>query len=170
MGCSLPAVQHTPTQSPPTGAEEPAPRAAATPPSEPPPAPDPAYQIGDLPPLDVDEPPAYSTTEASGLAHVVLRQGTGEAHPGPRSEVRVHYSGWTTDGELFDSSVSRGTPASFPLNRVIAGWTEGLQLMVEGEVRRFWIPAELAYGGSTRADVPQGLLVFDVELLSIVSP
>ncbi len=77
----------------------------------------------------------------------------------------VHYSGWTTDGAGFDSSVKRGTPATFPLSRVIAGWTEGLQLMVEGEKRRFWIPESLAYKG--RPGSPAGMLVFDVELISI---
>jgi len=77
----------------------------------------------------------------------------------------VHYSGWTTDGKGFDSSVARGQPATFPLDRVISGWTEGLQLMVEGEERRFWIPVELAYQG--RPGKPAGMLVFDVELLKI---
>ncbi len=68
---------------------------------------------------------------------------------------------------MFDSSVERGSPASFPLNRVIKGWTEGVQLMVVGEKRRFWIPAELAYGNSGAGGRPAGLLVFDVELLGI---
>ena len=77
----------------------------------------------------------------------------------------VHYSGWTTDGKLFDSSVTRGKPATFGLDQVIKGWTEGLQLMVEGEKRRFWIPEKLAYGG--KAGNPAGMLVFDVELLEI---
>ena len=81
------------------------------------------------------------------------------------STVTVHYSGWTTDGKLFDSSVVRGQPATFPLNRVIAGWTEGLQLMVVGEQRRLWIPEALAYKGAEGA--PKGMLVFDVELIAI---
>ena len=76
----------------------------------------------------------------------------------------MHYTGWTTDGKMFDSSVMRGQPATFPLNRVIPGWTEGLQLMVVGEKRRFWIPEKLAYQGKEGA--PKGMLVFDVELLS----
>ena len=76
----------------------------------------------------------------------------------------VHYSGWTTDGKMFDSSVTRGETISFPLNRVIPGWTEGLQLMVTGEKRRMWIPEALAYKGASGA--PQGMLVFDVELIS----
>jgi len=80
------------------------------------------------------------------------------------SSVTVHYSGWTTDGKLFDSSVVRGEPATFPLDGVIPGWTEGLQLMVEGEKTRFWIPQQLAYKGQS---APYGMLVFDVELIKI---
>ena len=76
----------------------------------------------------------------------------------------VHYTGWTTDGKMFDSSVARGEPATFPLNGVIKGWTEGVQLMVEGEKTRFWIPEPLAYGGRR---APFGMLVFDIELLKI---
>ena len=79
----------------------------------------------------------------------------------------VHYSGWTTDGKMFDSSVARGEPTSFPLNRVIAGWTEGLQLMEAGEKTRFWIPGKLAYGDKPRGGAPGGTLVFDVELLEV---
>jgi FKBP-type peptidyl-prolyl cis-trans isomerase len=81
--------------------------------------------------------------------------------------VTVHYSGWTTDGQMFDSSVSRGQPATFGLSQVIAGWTEGVQLMVEGETRRFWIPGKLAYGDNPRSGAPAGTLVFDVELIKI---
>ena len=83
----------------------------------------------------------------------------------PADKVEVHYTGWTTDGKMFDSSVARGKPSSFPLNRVIKGWTEGVQLMVEGEKRRFWIPESLAYQG--RAGRPAGMLVFDIELLGV---
>ena len=119
------------------------------------------------PPSDVAAPPADASTTPSGLAWKVLTPGTGDQHPGPRDSVTVHYSGWTTDGALFDSSVSRGRPATFPLNRVISGWTEGLQLMVKGEKSRFWIPAELAYGTNPGGGRPGGLLVFDVELLGI---
>lgn len=117
-------------------------------------------------PVDVEAPPSNAIVTASGLASIVLREGTGEVHPGPRNTVEVHYSGWTVDGELFDSSVSRGESTSFPLNAVIPGWTEGLQLMTEGEVRRFWIPENLAYAG--RPGAPQGMLVFEVELIRIV--
>ncbi len=118
-------------------------------------------------PDDVAAAPADALTTASGLASKVLQAGTGAANPGPTSNVTVHYTGWTTDGRMFDSSVARGAPASFPLNRVIRGWTEGLQLMVVGEKRRFWIPADLAYGDNPGGGRPGGLLVFDVELLGI---
>jgi len=116
-------------------------------------------------PPDVAAPPKDAKRTFSGLAYKVLKEGTGTVHPKPTDRVTVHYSGWTTDGELFDSSVQRGEPASFPLNQVIAGWTEGLQLMVEGEKTRLWIPEKLAYKGQSGA--PAGMLVFDVELLSI---
>lgn len=121
-------------------------------------------------PPDVDAPPAYATREGSGLASYVLKEGNGVIQPGSRSEVTVHYAGWNRQGQLFDSSHSRGEPATFPLNGVIAGWTEGVQLMVEGEVRRFWIPANLAYGNSGAGGRPSGMLVFDVELISIDRP
>ncbi len=116
-------------------------------------------------PSDVAAPPADAEKTASGIASKVLTKGTGTKHPTAESMVEVHYSGWTTDGKMFDSSVTRGQPATFPLNRVIAGWTEGVQLMVEGEKRRLWIPENLAYQG--RPGAPAGMLVFDVELLKI---
>ena len=116
-------------------------------------------------PEDVAAPPEDAEVTKSGLASKVLKAGTGTVHPKAKDTVEVHYSGWTTDGKMFDSSVSRGKPAKFPLNRVITGWTEGLQLMVVGEKRRFWIPEKLAYKGQQGA--PQGMLVFDVELLGI---
>ncbi len=116
-------------------------------------------------PADVASPPADAEKTASGLASKVLAKGTGTAHPAATSRVTVHYSGWTADGAMFDSSVMKGKPSSFPLDRVIAGWTEGVQLMVVGEKRRFWIPEELAYKG--KPGKPQGMLVFDVELVAI---
>jgi FKBP-type peptidyl-prolyl cis-trans isomerase len=118
-------------------------------------------------PSDVAASPADAAKTASGLASKVLQAGKGDKHPAAADTVTVHYSGWTTDGKLFDSSVQRGKPTSFPLNGVIKGWTEGLQLMVEGEKRRFWIPAALAYGENPGGGRPGGLLVFDVELISI---
>lgn len=119
-------------------------------------------------PEDVAAPPENAAKTESGLASKVLQAGTGETRPKATDQVRVHYSGWTTDGRMFDSSVARGEPIVFPLNQVIAGWTEGVQLMVEGEKRRFWIPADLAYGEDPGGGRPGGLLVFDVELLEII--
>lgn len=116
-------------------------------------------------PADVAAPPADAVVTASGLASKVLRSGTGTKKPTASSTVEVHYAGWTTDGKLFDSSYNRGRTISFPLNRVIPGWTEGVQLMVEGEKRRLWIPEKLAYAGAPGA--PKGMLVFDVELIAI---
>jgi FKBP-type peptidyl-prolyl cis-trans isomerase len=143
-----------PSDPPARRAEEPAEEAAAP---------------GALPaPSDVAAPPASAERTASGLASRVLRPGTGTEHPTASSRVRVHYTGWMTDGTMFDSSITRGEPAEFPLGGVIAGWTEGLQLMVVGEQRRFWIPGNLAYGETPRRPgMPHGTLVFDVELLGI---
>jgi peptidylprolyl isomerase len=116
------------------------------------------------PPVDVKAPPADAARTASGLAYKVLQKGSSTLRPRPTSSVMVRYTGWTTDGKMFDSSVVRGQPLTFPLNGVIAGWTEGLQLMVEGEKTRFWIPEALAYQGKSD---PRGMLVFDVELLRV---
>lgn len=119
-------------------------------------------------PPDVAAPPEDAEVTASGLASKVLKSGSGTEHPEASDIVQVHYTGWTTDGKMFDSSVARGAPVGLPLNRVIEGWTEGVQLMVVGELRRFWIPQELAYGG--QPGKPAGMLVFDVELLDIQKP
>jgi peptidylprolyl isomerase len=126
--------------------------------------------VGDLPaPPDVSAPPADAERSPSGLASKVQKTGTGQTRPGPVDTVEVHYTGWTTDGKMFDSSKKRGRTATFPLNRVIKGWTEGLQLMHEGETRRFWIPAHLAYGDvPSRPGAPAGQLTFDVELKKVV--
>jgi len=118
-------------------------------------------------PEDVEAPPKNAKKTKSGIAYRVLKKGTGKEHPKPTSTVEVHYSGWTTNGKMFDSSVARGQPATFPLSGVIPGWTEGVQLMVVGEKTRFWIPGNLAYDNSPRPDAPKGTLVFDIELLSI---
>lgn len=131
------------------------------------PANDPAAAATDLlkAPENVAKAPEDAEKSESGLASVVLKKGTGTDKPKATDTVTVHYTGWkASDGEMFDSSVKRGQPSSFPLNGVIAGWTEGLQLMVEGEKRRFWIPSDLAYGDSGRV---AGDLTFDVELISI---
>ena len=118
-----------------------------------------------IPPPDVKGPPDDAKRTATGLAYKVVRPGTGTRNPAAWSRVTVHYSGWTTDGKLFDSSVARGMPATFGLGDVIAGWTEGVQLMVEGERTRFWIPENLAYKGE--AGNPRGMLVFDIDLIRI---
>lgn len=117
-----------------------------------------------IPPPNVSAPPEDASRTASGLAYTVLEPGTGARKPYDSSRVTVHYTGWTTDGRMFDSSVMRGEPTQFRLNEVIKGWTEGVQLMVEGEKTRFWIPENLAYaqGGG-----PKGMLVFDIELIEI---
>lgn len=115
-------------------------------------------------PADVKTPPPDAKRTVSGLSYKVLEPGTGTRHPGKFDEVTVNYTGWTTDGKRFDSSLIRGQPATFPLDRVIPGWTEGMQLMVEGEKARFWIPENLAYQGRK---APYGMLVFDVELIRI---
>lgn len=134
----------------------------------PPPGQAPPPPTGALPapatPTDVAAPPATARREASGLASRVLAAGTGTRHPSASSHVVVHYSGWTTDGQLFDSSRTRGEPATFPVDGVIPGFSEALQLMVEGEQRRVWIPEDLAYRGS---HAPFGMLVFDIELIRI---
>src|ERR1700719_1969914 len=96
-------------------------------------------------PADVAAPPADAVKTPSGLATKVIKPGNGKVHPAKTDTVTVHYTGWTTDGKMFDSSVPRGGPLTFPLDQVIAGWTEGLQLMVAGETRRLWIPEQLAY-------------------------
>lgn len=119
-------------------------------------------------PEDVAAPPANAESTASGLAYRVLTPGTGSDHPGPTDRVKVYYSGWKTDGEMFDGSIIQGGPGTYSLEGVIPGWTEGVQLMVTGEKRRFWIPAELAYGETPkRASQPAGMLVFDIELIAI---
>lgn len=107
-------------------------------------------------------------TTASGLQYFVFSEGTG-ASPKATDNVTVHYKGTTIDGKEFDSSYGRGAPATFPLNRVIAGWTEGLQLMKEGAKYRFFIPSKLAYGerGAGRDIGPNAALIFDVELIKV---
>jgi peptidylprolyl isomerase len=116
-------------------------------------------------PPDVAAPPADAVKTASGLATTVLKPGTGHDHPVAGDLVTVHYTGWTTDGKMFDSSVVRGNPSTFAVKGVIAGFGEGIQLMVIGEKRRLWIPQALAYGG--RAGKPAGMLVFDIELIDL---
>ena len=118
-------------------------------------------------PPDVAAPPPDAKSTPSGLSYKVIRAGTGTRRPSARDSVTVHYSGWTTAGELFDSSVVKGA-VTLDLDNVIRGWTEGLQLMVEGERTRFWIPEKAAYRGERGK--PRGTLVFDIDLIKIESP
>lgn len=107
-------------------------------------------------------------TTKSGLQYKVLEAGTGEQHPEATDRVKVHYHGTLLNGTVFDSSVDRGQPIDFGLNQVISGWTEGVQLMVEGEKTRFYIPSQLAYGNRSVGRIPAGsVLIFDVELIKI---
>jgi len=107
-------------------------------------------------------------TTASGLQYQVLQAGTGDRHPAATSTVRVHYHGTLINGTVFDSSVERGETISFPLNRVIPGWTEGVQLMKVGDKFRFFIPSGLGYGNRNAGKIPAGsVLIFDVELFEI---
>jgi peptidylprolyl isomerase len=105
---------------------------------------------------------------ASGLQYQVLQKGEGLGHPNANSTVKVHYHGSLLDGTVFDSSVERDKPISFPLNQVIKGWTEGVQLMVVGDKFKFFIPSELGYGNRATGKITSGsLLIFEVELLDI---
>ncbi len=108
-------------------------------------------------------------TRPSGLQYMVLKEGTGKS-PKASDTVKCHYEGFLIDGTVFDSSLQRGEPATFPLNQVIAGWTEGLQLMKEGGKTRFFIPYLLAYGpsGAGQSIPPYAALIFDVELIEVI--
>jgi FKBP-type peptidyl-prolyl cis-trans isomerase FklB len=105
----------------------------------------------------------------SGLQYTVKTEGEGP-RPGPTDTVKVHYNGTFINNKTFDSSYQRGEPTTFPLNQVIAGWTEGLQLMPVGSIYKFYIPYHLAYGekGYPGAIPPYSTLIFEVELLEIV--
>lgn len=108
-------------------------------------------------------------TTASGLQYEILKGGLGDAHPQLTDKVKVHYHGMLLNGEVFDSSVDRGEPISFPLNGVIQGWQEGVQLMKVGDKFKFYIPSDLAYGarGAGAQIGPHAALIFEVELLGI---
>lgn len=128
---------------------------------------------GALPaPENVAAPPADAPRTENGIAYVVLEEGPADKTEQPKvsDTVTVHYTGWQTDGRMFDSSVLRGQPAEFPLARLIPGWQEAIPLMSRGDKYRFWIPEALAYGNSSRPGAPKGMLVFDIELVDFTSP
>ena len=108
-------------------------------------------------------------TTASGLQYEILEEGNGK-HPEATDSVKCHYEGRLIDGTVFDSSIRRGEPAVFPLNGVISGWTEGVQLMAEGAKYRFYIPYQLAYGanGAGSSIPPYAALIFDIELIAVM--
>jgi FKBP-type peptidyl-prolyl cis-trans isomerase len=118
-------------------------------------------------PENVAAAPADAQTTPNGVAYIVLEDRPGDQHPTPQDTVTVHYTGWTTDGRMFDSSVTRGEPATFPLGALIPGWQEAVPLMTVGDKYRFWIPGKLAYDASNRAGAPKGTLVFDIELIEV---
>ena len=107
---------------------------------------------------------------ASGLKYIVIKEGTGSI-PSATSNVKVHYTGTLLDGKVFDSSVQRGEPLDLPLDKVIKGWTEGVQLMKEGAKYKFYIPYNLAYGEQGGGPIPpKSDLIFEVELIKINTP
>lgn len=121
----------------------------------------------------LDNPRAPVQRTALGLAYCILQDGPpGNTVPGPNDTVRVHYTGWTIDGKMFDSSVERGQPLDLPVSGVIRGWTEGLRLMTAGDKARLWIPGNLGYGrrepGAEAGSPPKGTLIFDVELIDVI--
>jgi FKBP-type peptidyl-prolyl cis-trans isomerase len=123
-------------------------------------------------PTDVAAAPSVATLLPDGLAYQLLSSGNGHEHPTLDSTITVNYTGWTTDGKKFDSTINpdgSSSPATFPLNKLIQGWQEMLPLMVKGEKVRVWIPGRLAYDNRNRPDAPHGMLVFDIELLDFTN-
>lgn len=118
------------------------------------------------PPEALTKPDPAATRTSSGLFTKKLESGVGAKNPGPASRVLLNYTLWTTDGKTFDSTFSRKRPTAFMLDRVLPAFSEGVQQMVEGEKRRFWIPESLA--GGQWPGSPKGMLVFEVELLTIM--
>lgn len=119
-------------------------------------------------PADLDKPPAAAETTGSGLASLILAPGQGQEHPGGQDYVTMHYSIWTHEGHLVDSTLERAEPVTLPMDRLMKGMTEGLLLMVPGQRRRFWIPAGLGFPAGK--GLPVGALVMDLQLISIDPP
>ena len=181
-GTTAPEGEESPVEPESAAAAEEAPQPAKPAPAEEPPAaePDtpapaevaaPVVEPDPNAPRDVAAPPKSAKRSESGLAWKVLKKGKGKAHPGKFDTATMNYTGWTSDGRMFDSSARRGQAMVVPLNRVIYGFAEGLKMMTAGEKRRLWIPGNLAYGEKTAGTEappgqPLGMLVFDVELVS----
>jgi peptidylprolyl isomerase len=140
-------------------------------PDEPPPRADVTFdvellEIQKAPPTPRElKVPRSARKTPSGLAVQVLRKGRGTRHPGPGSRMTLHFSGWTTDGRLIESSVMAGQPATYELEGVLPGWREALQGMAVGDKVRLWIPAALAFGEKPRRGQPHGDVVYELELL-----
>lgn len=142
-----------------------------------------AQELGEIPtpqgpcpgrtePNVLENPRATVQRTALGLAYCFLKEGPPGVVPGAEDTVRVHYTGWTIEGQMFDSSHDRGEPLDLPLNGVIRGWTEGLRLMTPGDQARLWIPGHLGYGhrepGQDAGKPPKGTLIFDIELIDVI--
>lgn len=130
-----------------------------------------APEVDVTPPADVAHIPEDATMTPSGVAIRFIKEGDGENYPMLSDDITIHYTGWTTDGEMFDSSRVRGEPATFPLGRLIQGWQKALPLMSKGSRALIWIPGPLAYDyPGAREGTPKGMLVFDIELIDFGMP
>lgn len=119
-------------------------------------------------PADVGAIPADATMTEGGVAMRFIQEGDGVNFPTLGDEITIHYTGWQTDGVMFDSSRTRGEPDTFPLGGLIPGWKLSVPLMSKGSRALIWIPGDLAYDNSPRPDAPRGMLVFDIELIDII--
>ena len=120
-------------------------------------------------PANLTAAPADAEVNTSGVASKVVKAGSGEARPSPTDNVQLHYTAWTTDGTMLESTLPAERPETIPLKRTIKGFTEAVQMMVEGETRRIWVPQNMAYGETPPPTAPKGMLIFEVELLKILS-
>lgn len=124
--------------------------------------------IEDLAPEDLTSPPSDAVKTESRLMYKVLIEGEGNLRPGPTDLIKVHYTGWTSNGEVFDSTQRQGRPSVLEVNKLVPGWAEAMQLMVKGQRNRLWIPSHLAYGSRpTVLGAPAGMLCMDVELVDV---
>jgi len=124
--------------------------------------------IDDRPPDDLSSPPPEAVKTESRLSYRVLFEGEGTLRPGPNDLIKVQYTGWTSDGTVFDSTRRQGRPAVLEVNKLVPGWAEAMQLMVKGQRNRLWIPSHLAYGSRPKVlGAPAGMLCLDVELIDV---